>query len=164
MGSEIRRIVSRIQALVDRNRHRCVVDVLEFRIASFVDRSDPLAVSGSVDLLADPFPGASGSERSDASGITSGSSIDAMIRPGWRTSWPTTLFTFLNIYGEHTLEPLRPQKNSGSSNKPLVSGSLVLLPVSEEQRLYAVYCWARTPHGVLLDSPVVWVPTPPDAP
>lgn len=34
---------------------------LEFRIASFVDWSDPLAVSGSVDPLADPVPGASGS-------------------------------------------------------------------------------------------------------
>ena len=31
-----------------------------------------------------------------------------MIRPGWRTSGSTALFTFLNINGEHTLEPLRP--------------------------------------------------------
>ena len=54
-------MVSRIQALVNRNRHRCVVDGLKFRIASFVDRSDLLAVSGSVDPLADPAPGASGS-------------------------------------------------------------------------------------------------------
>jgi len=23
------------------------------------------------------------------------------------SNWPTTLFTFLNIHGEHTLEPLR---------------------------------------------------------
>jgi hypothetical protein len=29
----------------------------------------------------------------------------------------------------------------------LVSGSLVLLPVSEEQRLYAVCCLEKTPHG-----------------
>ena len=36
-----------------------------------------------------------------------------MIRPGWRTSWLTTLFTFLNIYGEHTLEPLRPSHRVG---------------------------------------------------
>lgn len=38
-----------------------VVDVLEFRITLFVGRSGPLAVSGSVDPLADPAPDASGS-------------------------------------------------------------------------------------------------------
>jgi len=47
-ASEIRRFVSRIQALVDRNRHRCVVDVPDFRIASFVGQSVLLAVSDSV--------------------------------------------------------------------------------------------------------------------
>jgi hypothetical protein len=57
---EIRRFVSRTQTLADRNRHRSVVDVLEFRIASFVDRSGPLAVSGFADHLADPDLGASG--------------------------------------------------------------------------------------------------------
>jgi hypothetical protein len=62
------------------------------------------------------------------------------------SNWPTTLFTFLNIDGEHTLEPLRPQKNSGSSNKPSVSGSLVLLQIFEEQRVRAVYCWVRKLH------------------
>ena len=36
-------------------------------------------MSGSVDPLADPDPGASESERSDASGTTSGSSIDAIM-------------------------------------------------------------------------------------
>ena len=41
LGSEIRRFVSRIQALANRERHRCVVDGLEFRIASFVGRSGP---------------------------------------------------------------------------------------------------------------------------
>ena len=60
-ASEIRQFVSRIKPLVDRDRHLCVVDVLEFKIASFVDRSGLLAVSGSVDHLADPDPGASGS-------------------------------------------------------------------------------------------------------
>lgn len=39
----------------------------------------------------------------------------------------------------------------------MVSGSLVLLPVSEEQRLYAVYCSEKTHHGISLGSPVVWV-------
>jgi hypothetical protein len=52
-ASEIRRFVSRIQALVDRNRHRCVVDVPEYRIASFVGRPGLLAVSGFVGQLAD---------------------------------------------------------------------------------------------------------------
>jgi len=45
-ASEIRPYVSRIEALVDRNRHRCVVDVPEIRIASFVGRPGLLAVSG----------------------------------------------------------------------------------------------------------------------
>ena len=47
--------------MADRDRHRCVVDALEFRIASFVDRSGPPAVSGFPDHLADPGPDASGS-------------------------------------------------------------------------------------------------------
>ena len=59
LSSEIRRIVSRIRTLTDRDRHRCVVNAPEFRIASFVDRSGLLAVSGSVDSLADPDPDAS---------------------------------------------------------------------------------------------------------
>jgi hypothetical protein len=37
------------------------VDVLEFKIASFVGRSGLLAVSGSMDPQADQVPGASGS-------------------------------------------------------------------------------------------------------
>ena len=49
------------EALADRDRHRCVVDVPEIRIASFVGRPGLLAVSGFVGQLADPVPGASGS-------------------------------------------------------------------------------------------------------
>ena len=60
-ASEIRRFVSRIGTLADRDRHRCVVDVPEFRIASFVGRSDLTAVSGSEDHRPDPAPDASGS-------------------------------------------------------------------------------------------------------
>ena len=55
-ASGIRLFVSRIHALVDRDPHRCVVDGPGIRIASFVDRSGLLAVSGSVDPLADPVP------------------------------------------------------------------------------------------------------------
>ena len=44
-ASEIRPYVARIQTLVDRNRHRCVVNVPEIRIASFVGRPGLLAVS-----------------------------------------------------------------------------------------------------------------------
>ena len=58
---EIRRFVSRIQVLADRGLHRVLFDVLEFRIASFGGQSDLTAVSGSMDQLADPALGASGS-------------------------------------------------------------------------------------------------------
>ena len=36
-----------------------------------------------------------------------------MIRPGWRTSGSTALFTFLNFNGENTLETLRPKRTMG---------------------------------------------------
>ncbi len=42
------------QTPTDRDRHRCVVDVLEFRTVSSIGPSDVMAVSGSVDPLADP--------------------------------------------------------------------------------------------------------------
>ena len=51
----------RIGTLADRDRHRCVVDVPEIRIVSFVGRSDLTAVSGSEDHRPDPAPDASGS-------------------------------------------------------------------------------------------------------
>jgi hypothetical protein len=100
-----------------------VVDVLEFKIASFVGQSGLLAVSGYADHLAVPDPGASGSERSDASGITSGSSIDAMMRPGWRTSGSAALFTllaFLDFDGEYTFESLGPSERGPVSSRPSV--------------------------------------------
>ena len=77
---------------------------------------------------------------------------------------PTTPFTLLYINRKDTFESLRPSERGPVSSRPSVSGFLVLLRVSEEQRLYAVCYWARTPHGILLDSPVVWVPALPGAP
>ena len=62
-------------------------------------------------------------------------------------NWTTALLAFLDFDCEHTLEPLRPSERGPVSSKPLVSGSLVFLPVSEEQRLYAVCCLEKTPHG-----------------
>ena len=56
---EIRRFVSRDQILADRGLHQVLFDVLEFRIASFIGRSDLTAVSESMDQLADPAPHAS---------------------------------------------------------------------------------------------------------
>ena len=42
-GATIENLViwPRIQALAERDRHRCVISTLEFRIASFVDQSGP---------------------------------------------------------------------------------------------------------------------------
>jgi hypothetical protein len=36
-----------------------------------------------------------------------------MMRPGWRTSRPATLFALLYIHGKHALEPLRPRHRVG---------------------------------------------------
>jgi len=42
------------------------------------------------------------------------------------------------IYSRYKGTLFRPSERGPVSSRPLVSGSLVLLPVSEEQRLYAV--------------------------
>ena len=55
----------------------------------------------------------------------------------------TTLLTFLDFDGEHTLKPLRPSERGPVSSMPLVSGLLVLLLVFEAQHVHAVYCWAN---------------------
>ena len=57
--------------------------------------------------------------------------MDAMIRPGWRTSRPTTPFTLLYINAdgrpdEHTFESLSPSARGPVSSRPWVARSLYL--------------------------------------
>ena len=47
--------------MAERERHRCVVDVMELTLRRIVDRSDRVAVNDSVDLVAVLASGASGS-------------------------------------------------------------------------------------------------------
>ena len=100
------------------------------------DRASRDVVAQAFDQLVDLVPGVSGSERSGASGITSGSSIDrfdasTMIRPGCVPQARHTFHTSLSdggpINGKNALETLGPSERGPVSSRPLVSGFPVLL-------------------------------------
>ena len=141
-SSEIRRFVSRIRVLADRDRQPCVVDGLELRITLFVGRSDLRAVSGFVDPLADPTPDASGSERSDASGITSGRCDVSLLYGCNDSDRLTTLLAFLNLNGKNALETLGPRHRASNVNgsalpatpSPSVSAKTIVVRITRFNR------------------------------
>ena len=66
----------------------------------------------------------------------------------------TTLLTFLDFDGEHTLKPLRPSERGPVSSRPLVSGFPVLLLAFVERRLHAVCCCIREQYLEFFDRHV----------
>jgi len=71
-----------------------MVEGLEFNRASFVDQSGLLAIGDSEDHQPNPAAGASVFSEGHLDGATPRSSIDAIIRPGWRIKRPCLIFFF----------------------------------------------------------------------